>query len=290
MQRILFPTDFTDHAERAQAYALALARRFGAEVELLTSVYLSPVPVGPYTYPLPADYLSSSRDAARKALEEVTAAFSEQGVRASFQLANQDPATAITERAREWGADLIVMGTVGRTGLRHLFMGSVAERTARLAPCPVLTAHAGSPEPGEFQSLLVMTDFSACADAALEWARSLAEQTGGRLTLAHSYAFPIAQWGDSSYVSDSMLESVRQGAEQALSSLAGSVKGCPIDTVTTFQLATRAALDIVEERNIDLIVLGTRGLSGLAHVTLGSTAERIIRLSDVPVVTVKVAD
>ena len=289
MQRILFPTDFTDHAGRARAYALALARCFDAEVELLTSVYLSPVPVGPYTYPLPVDYLSNSREAVRKALEEETASFSEQGVRASCQLADQDPATAITERAREWGADLIVMGTVGRTGLRHLFMGSVAERTARLAPCPVLTAHAGSPEPGDLRSLLVMTDFSACADAALEWARSLAEQTGGRLTLAHSYALPMTQWGDASFDGDSMLESIRQGAKQALSSLAQSVEGCPVDTVTIHQLPTRAALDIAEERDIELIVLGTRGLSGVAHVTLGSTAERIIRFSDVPVVTVKVA-
>ncbi len=135
-----------------------------------------------------------------------------------------------------------------------------------------------------------MTDFSACADAALEWARLLAGQTGGRLTLAHSYALPMTQWGDASFVSDSMLESIRQGAEQALSSLAQSVEGCPVDTVTSYQLATRAAQDIAEERDIELIVLGTRGLSGLAHVTLGSTAERIIRFSDVPVVTVKVAD
>ena len=289
MQRILFPTDFTDHAGRARAYALALARRFGAEVELLTSVYLSPVPVGPYGYALPIDYLSSSREAARKALEEETATFSEQGVRTSCRLADREPATAITERAREWGADLIVMGTVGRTGLRHLFMGSVAERTARLAPCPVLTAHAGSPEPGDLRNLLVMTDFSACADAALEWARSLAEQTSGRLTLAHSYALPVAQWGDANFVSDSMLESIRQGADQALSSLAQSVEGCPVETVIAHQHAARAALDIAEQRDIELIVLGTRGLSGLAHVALGSTAERVIRLSGVPVVTVKVA-
>ncbi len=91
MRRILFPTDFTEHAERAQAYALALARRFDAEVELLTSVYVSPVPVGPYTYAPPRDYLERSREVARAALEEAARAFSEQGVRATCRLADRDP-------------------------------------------------------------------------------------------------------------------------------------------------------------------------------------------------------
>ena len=288
MQRILFPTDFTAHAERAQAYALALARRLDAEIELFTSVYLSPVPVGPYTYAPPTDYLARSREVARNALAAAASSLEGQGVRASFRLADSDPSVAICERAQEGEADLSVMGTVGRTGLRHLFIGSVAERTARLAPCPVLTAHAESPEPGDLQTLLVMTDFSECAEAALDWARALAAKTGGRIVRLHSYALPSALWADATPIGDSLLDSLREAAEGALSGLARRVKGCPVETIATHLLPERAALDLADERGADMIVLGTRGRTGLAHVALGSTAERVIRLADPPVVTVKV--
>lgn len=290
MRRILFPTDFTEHAERAQAYALALARRFDTEVELLTSVYVSPVPVGPYTYAPPRDYLERSREVARAALEEAARAFSEQGVRATCRLADRDPSLAICERAEEWDAELIVMGTVGRTGLRHLFIGSVAERTARLAPCPVLTAHAESPKPGNLQNVMVLTDFSDSANEALLWARSLVRETEGRLLLVHSYALPSALWADGTPLGDSLLESLRQAAEQALADAAGRVDDCPVETLATHVLPERAALDIAVERGSELIVLGTRGHTGLARAALGSTAERVIRLSAPPVVTVKAPD
>lgn len=290
MRRILVPTDFTEHSERAQAHAFALARRFEAEIEILTSVYVSPVPVGPYTYSPPADYLAQSRGVAQRALEEAASAFTAQGVRTSCRLADVDPSTAICERAEEWQADLIVMGTVGRTGLRHLFIGSVAERTVRRAPCPVLTAHAESPEPGELQHFLLLTDFSPCAEAALEWVRELARGTDGRITLVHSYSLPTALWADGTPIADSMIESLRQGADRALSELAGRVDDCTVETVATHLSPEHAALDLAKERGAEMIVLGTRGLSGLAHAALGSTAERVVRLSTLPVVTVKERD
>lgn len=290
MERILFPTDFTAHAERARSYALALARLYGARVELLTSVYISPLPVGPYTYAPPTDYLERSREVARTALEESASAFTEAGVDATWNVAGEAPATAICDRAREWDADLIVMGTFGHTGLRHLFLGSVAERTARLAPCPVLTAHEESPEPGALQTLLVMTDFSACADAALGWARALARKTKGKLVLAHSYALPAALWPDAYPAGETVVESLRESAGTALAARAERVKDCPVETVATHLPAEQAALSLAEERGAELVVLGTRGRTGLAHVALGSTAERVIRLANTPVVTVKTDD
>ena len=115
-------------------------------------------------------------------------------------------------------------------------------------------------------------------------------KTEGRLLLVHSYALPSALWADGTPLGDSLLESLRQAAEQALADAAGRVDGCPVETLATHVLPERAVLDIAEERGCELIVLGSRGRTGLARAALGSTAERVIRLSAPPVVTVKAPD
>jgi nucleotide-binding universal stress UspA family protein len=95
--------------------------------------------VTPYEVAIPDGLIRDSRAAARKKLDATVAVLYSDGVEAKTHLTEVPAAPAIADLAREIAADLVVIGTRGHTGLKHVLLGSVAERTLRLAPCPVLT-------------------------------------------------------------------------------------------------------------------------------------------------------
>jgi universal stress protein A len=135
--RILVPVDFSSHSDRAFRYALRLASRFGASVELIHA-FESPITAEVYVPNLP-EMLNSLIREAEKQLTALKSAAAGEGVSVEIHVLTGQPAHTIVEHARSGGFDLIVMGTHGRTGFSHLFVGSVAERVVRRAPCPVLT-------------------------------------------------------------------------------------------------------------------------------------------------------
>ena len=147
--RILVPTDFSPDADAALRYAIDLAKPFGASVDLL-HVLEDPLAAGMWSAEFyTAEIAGLSVNLVKNAEARLRGIVDE--TKAPLRLSSEvriGPAFAtILDAAREHGADLIVMGTKGRTGLAHLLMGSVAERVVRLAPCPVLTvrptAHEG---------------------------------------------------------------------------------------------------------------------------------------------------
>ena len=148
-QTFVVPYDFSSHAAAALGAATRLAKRLGADVHL---VHVIPMPSYAYIYAadgaamdLPAIDMDRVRADSRAALEKVAAALTSEGLGGDIQTHVGDGvgiADVICETAESLGADLIVMGTHGRTGLAHTFLGSVAERTLRMAPCPVLTVRA----------------------------------------------------------------------------------------------------------------------------------------------------
>ena len=136
---ILVATDFSQTSEHALEYARALATSFGGTLHLL---HVVPDPViasawsEAYAYDLTALGERLRLDAERRLAEKVQTI---RDVAVTAEALVGRPATIIALTAAERGADLIVMGTHGRSGVTHLFMGSVAERVVRSAPCPVLT-------------------------------------------------------------------------------------------------------------------------------------------------------
>ena len=139
IKRILVPTDFSEPADAALAYALDLARMFGAAVSLV-HVFDDPIDQTLFTeqyIPVPPDLRDELLRTARKRLEDrvLRAAGSD----ISFAILVGPTAQGIVNGARDQEADLIVMGTHGRRGAAHLLLGSVAEQVIRTAPCPVLT-------------------------------------------------------------------------------------------------------------------------------------------------------
>ena len=141
MRRILVAIDFSEYSQRALDEAVVFAKKFGAELHLIHCYHVYPEEsVGfPYNVSVPANYEREIRKAATAHLagwlEKVTA----QGIRAEQHVAMDRPSHGIVALAEKLSADLIVIGTYGLTGLKHVLLGSVAERVIRHAPCPVLT-------------------------------------------------------------------------------------------------------------------------------------------------------
>jgi len=141
IKKILVPVDFSPHARRAQQVAVELAKAFGAEIHLLHAYSLPVTVVGPYDYQIPAAMLAELRESAARRLDQEVKALAGSGVPVTALITEGVPTQAIVDAAERLGADLIVMGTRGLTGLKHVVLGSVAERTIRHARCPVLTLH-----------------------------------------------------------------------------------------------------------------------------------------------------
>ena len=131
---VLHPTDFSDHSEFAGGLAGALARDYGARLLILHVAQFPPVFTGEGMVPVSEDELRAEGAARLNALPAPRG-----DVRAERRLEVGDPATEVLRVAAELPADLIVMGTHGRTGLGRLLLGSVAEQVMRRAACPVLT-------------------------------------------------------------------------------------------------------------------------------------------------------
>jgi len=137
--RILVPVDFSDHSAAAQETAIEIAKTFGAKIWLLHCYQLHPGGVSPYGIAVPASYHDDVRDTVTQQLRECQEKVEAEGVPVEASVSSEFPPQAIAEMAKDIDADLIVMGTRGLTGIKHVMLGSVAERTVRSAACPVLT-------------------------------------------------------------------------------------------------------------------------------------------------------
>ena len=141
IRTILHPTDFSERSQDAFGLACALARDYGARLIVL---HVADVPTVAYGEGIVPPNPEESRAAAQEQLDRLRVPRAD--VRAERRLEQGDPVTEILRVAREAGADLIVLGTHGRTGLGRLLMGSVAEQVVRRAACPVLTVRTPFPE------------------------------------------------------------------------------------------------------------------------------------------------
>lgn len=141
---ILVPTDFSEDAAQAVKAASEFAKKFGSKVVLLHAYHVMiplPAPMGS-AYTLPDGFLEDLRTQAIAQVEAEAEKLSESGIESTGIAVSEPASLAIVAEANRLPADLIVMGTRGLTGLKHVALGSVAERVVRTAPCPVLTVKA----------------------------------------------------------------------------------------------------------------------------------------------------
>ncbi len=138
-KHILCAVDFSPTSKHALEYAMALAGRLGAALEVI-HVHQAPAYAMPDgAFELPPDLLEDLTEQLQNHLNEFVKSVSQAGVTVSTRLREGVPYEEIVQTAKERGADMIVIGTHGRTGFSHLLMGSVAERVVRSSEIPVVT-------------------------------------------------------------------------------------------------------------------------------------------------------
>jgi len=145
-RKIVVPIDFSEHSSAALDAAIDLARTYGATLHLVHCYPIDPGAISPYGIVIPEGFDRDVREAAGRELAQWGERAAAQGVAVEQHLSSMFPAEVIARIADQIGAELIVMGTRGRSGLKHVLLGSIAERTLRLAHCPVLAVKA--PEKG----------------------------------------------------------------------------------------------------------------------------------------------
>ena len=143
--KILCPVDFSKPSEAALAHAEEVARRFDAELVLLHVVEPMLYPVAYGLPPVaPVNYEETAKSAAESALAPLIGPLVKRGVRARTLVDSGTASMRICDLAKEEGFDLIVLATHGYTGLKHVLLGSTAERVVRHSSCPVLTVKASA--------------------------------------------------------------------------------------------------------------------------------------------------
>ena len=293
--RILCPIDYSEFSRHALDRALALAQWYRASV---TAVYVLPqvaslIPAGgPGLYP-PFVFTAENLEQFRVYLDAFVA---ESGgtVPVDTVVVEGSAASEITRLARELPADLLVMGTHGRSGFDRLMLGSVTEKVLRTAPCPVLTVPrrvAGVPAgPIPFTRILCPIDFSPSSLKALEFAESLAEEADAHLRVLQvlepaSVFEPVAIGGGGAppvnpHASAVALERLR-GAVTKDARIYSQVT----ETVTVGK-AYREILREAAECRSDVIVIGAHG-GHLGSGAFGSTTNHVVREATCPVLSLR---
>ncbi len=290
LQTILAATDFSETAATGLDWAVELAKNHGARIELVHAL-LVPSRATDFV-PSPPDPTEELQAAASGRLNEITKGVRDLGIDVDSELRLGIPSQIIIDTAEEKNVDLIVIGTRGLTGLRHLLLGSTAERVVQHAHCPVLTVHPNDKDKHrQIETVLVPTDFSRDAETAYFAAlQLLGPDRNARIVLVHVYHLPYEYTAYGTIpTSLDYFKDVEGAAEERLSHLASELReqGFNVETAAREGFPPEVILTEAETVGADLIAMGTHGRTGLAHLVLGSTAERVVQRADCPVLTVR---
>jgi nucleotide-binding universal stress UspA family protein len=290
--RILCPVDFSDISHHALAHAAAIAHWYEARLTILY-VFVN-VP----TIDVPPLVLEESDRGRLMVQMRRFAAVVPAAVQVEYQLEEAAFAhDAIVEQVDAIGADLLVLGTHGRSGFQRLFLGSVSEKVIRRARCPTLivparAADIGTDAPVQFRRILCAIDFSDSSLAALEYAITLAEEADAQLTLLHVTEMPLALTQEPfvldvefSRVRDAAAKDARRRLQDLIPERARTY--CTVETSVVEGRAYREILQQAAEKNTGLIVMGVHGRGALDLLVFGSTTHHVIRGSTCPVLIVR---
>lgn len=196
-------------------------------------------------------------------------------------------ATEILRLAGAIGADLIAMGTHGRTGLRRLLAGSVATDVLRGSRCAVLAlrSHDHPQVAAKLRVILYPTDFSKASEAALDVARSLARDQGARLIVLH--VAPVDIYLEARLAAELDPRDYHQALDATRERLDGPDLKYAVETRLTRGFEVEAILRVSRETASDLIVMGTHGRTGLGRLLMGNTAVSVLSKADCPVLVMK---
>lgn len=295
--RILCPVDFSESSHRAFEHAVAIARWYKAAITVLHVVDLRlDASIGfAAAVPAPPALTPAAREQIAGELQRLAAGAAAADVAIETAVRDGRPDIAILDVASEMPADLLVVGTHGRSGFDRLVMGSVTEKVLQKAACPVLSVppHAddGPRSPVALKSILCPVDFSESSMDALRCAVSLAEESDGRLTVLHVAAALSPQElpaYELQHVAEFQAHCDRRLRQRLADFVPGAARAyCTVDERVTSGKPWREILRVAHEQRADLIVIGLRRRSGVDRALFGSTTQQVVRQAACPVLTLR---
>lgn len=290
IHHILCPVDFSEFSRRALDHAIAMAKWYEARLTMLhVFVNLGAVDLPPIVL----------EDAERERLLAEMRRFAGPPSEVSLDLLvleAPDIRREILHQIDALHADLLVIGSHGRTGFERLLLGSVTERVIRKAACPVMVVPRGALDaerggPVRFTRILCPVDFSEGSLAALAYALSLAQEADSRLTVMHAIEIPPELAEDPlslSFDIDAIHAAARAARLQRLRELIpeSAWTYCTVETTVKEGAAYRQILTVATEQHSDLIVMGVHGRGAMDLLVFGSNTARVARAATCPVLVV----
>lgn len=278
---VVVPLDGSELAEEALPYAVAIADRSSAPLHLLRVI--------------PPDAPASAQNEARNYLRDKARTY---GDRVQLSVRMGSAAEQIIDAADEMIDPIIVMTTHGRSGIGRWLYGSVADRVVRGSGNPVLLIRSGTERPvkGDVRTIVVPLDGSVHAEAALPYAKQIAQAFDSELRLVrvaettqiYSMLSPAHQTPASVQTLNELVDQLIADANRYLAEVSEQLKseGFNVQTVTLEGIPGEQLLAYEREESPDLVVMATHGRSGLSRVVFGSVAERMLKLGQTPVMMV----
>ncbi len=285
-ERLLLATDGSPFSEGAIREAIRLAKRCSSKLAAISVIESNPE----YATIAP-QLLEKAEKAAREHLESVKARAKKEGMDITTTiLEGEDSFNYISSEAVKNKISMIIMGRHGKTGLKRLVMGSTTARVIGHAPCNVLVVPRAAKV--EFKNVLVATDGSRFAAAAASEAIGIAAKNKSKLIVLAVVPSESMQPMDivhSQMPRDVIAEKELNEAEQNARAVKETARkaGVAVEAFIMGGKPSDAIIQTAKEKNVDVIILGSHGKTGLDKLLMGSVAERVIILASCAVLVVK---
>ncbi|HTE43338.1 MAG TPA: universal stress protein [Steroidobacteraceae bacterium] len=281
MKKILVATDFSTRSDRAIRRAILLAKKFEAAISLVHVV----------DDDRPKRIVDAERESASMLLSELARSLRElDGVDCSASVTLGSVSKELIKTAEASMSDVLVIGPHRHQALQDVFVGTTAERTIRMRRRPVLVA-SGVPA-SSYRHILVAVDFSDCSKNALRVVSDLGLDNHAAVSAVHVFDAPVRGYMGLGSASDHQIEDyLAREKVRAAGDLAVFMRGlefAPTRHVLKLNESSTAYVICATARELsaDLIVVGTRGRTGMTKLLLGSVAEEVLHISDCDVLAV----
>lgn len=290
--RVLCPVDFSEISQHALDHAAAISHWYQARLTLLHVFVTRPTMDAP-----PLVLEDADRECLQKSMRDMTVRVPADVIVDVRVERAEHVHNEILGQLAALHADLLVLGTHGRSGFQRLFLGSVTEKVIRKATCPTLVVppRASDVPPDaalEFKRILCPIDFSDSSLSALAYALSLAEEADAHVTLLHVIEMP-PELRENAMASDFDIDRIHAAAEADARRRLQELIPDQARTYSTVETAVvegrayRRVLQRSAEEQADLIVMGVHGRSAIDMLVFGSTTHHVIRAGTCPVLIVR---
>jgi nucleotide-binding universal stress UspA family protein len=270
--KILVPVDGSHSCLHAKMLAVSIAKKFKSKVTVIHCAshdFMHPELKAQYQLPhsilhkIDEAYLQAGKKIIRNA-EEM---FKEAGIEVDTKLVSyEDPAEFILQLVKDKGYDLVIIGNRAGNQSERYSLGSVTEKVARHAECPVLIVK----KKPKVKKLLTAVDGSKYADKALEYAVQLAKNYNADLALVHVEEDRLIRVGG-----PQVEDCVGTVGECILKDAATKLEGVSFDKKLEYGSPAEVIIKVAKKADVDIIVVGSRGLSSIGRFLLGSVSDDI---------------